>query len=169
MVNLLVAIHAIAGILAIFAFLFVFIELLSSAEKTIKRIQIFAYMGTILIFISWIVGGYYYVNYYGPNVKPIIKQGSTPWVHSVIMETKEHVFLFLPFLALSVFLITFLLPGVMTREKNLKTAVAFLAFAAQSIALVVAVATVIFGGMNDSIISPVRTTLVGCWYNDSTM
>ena len=100
MVNLLVAIHAIAGILAIFAFLFVFIELLSSAEKTIKRIQIFAYMGTILIFISWIVGGYYYVNYYGPNVKPIIKQGSTPWVHSVIMETKEHVFLFLPFLAI---------------------------------------------------------------------
>ena len=100
MVNLLVAIHAIAGILAIFAFLFVFIELLSSAEKTIKRIQIFAYMGTILIFISWIVGGYYYVNYYSPNVKPLIKQGSTPWIHSVIMETKEHVFLFLPFLAI---------------------------------------------------------------------
>ena len=100
MTNLLVAMHAITGILAIFAFLFVFIELLDPREKTIKRIQVFAYIGTILIFISWIVGGYYYVNYYGPNVKPLITEGSTPWVHTVIMETKEHVFLFLPFLAI---------------------------------------------------------------------
>ena len=100
MINSLIAMHAITGILAIFAFLLVFVELLTPTEKIIKRIQIFAYIGTILIFISWIVGGYYYVNYYGADVKPIIKQGSTPWVHSIIMETKEHVFLFLPFLAI---------------------------------------------------------------------
>ena len=100
MANPLIAMHAMAGILSIFAFLFVFVEFLSPAEKTIKRAKIFALTGTILIFISWIVGGYYYVNYYSPNVKPLIKQGSTPWIHSVIMETKEHIFLFLPFLAI---------------------------------------------------------------------
>ena len=102
MVNSLIGIHAITGILAIFTFLLVFIELLSPTEKTIKRIQVFAYMGTILIFISWIVGGYYYVAHYGPDVKPAIKEGSNPWVHSIIMETKEHIFLFLPFLAILV-------------------------------------------------------------------
>ena len=100
MANPLVAIHAITGILSIFAFLLVFVELLSSGEKTIKRVKIFVLIGTILIFISWIVGGYYYVIYYGPDVKPAIKESSTPWIHSIVMETKEHVFLFLPFLAI---------------------------------------------------------------------
>jgi len=100
MANLLVAMHAMTGILSIFAFLVVFVELLSPTKKVIKRIKIFALIGTILIFISWTIGGYYYVIYYGPDVKPAIKEGSSPWVHSVVMETKEHVFLFLPFLAI---------------------------------------------------------------------
>src|SRR3989344_2527031 len=65
MVNSLIGIHAITGILAIFTFLLVFIELLSPTEKAIK-------------------------------------EGSNPWVHSIIMETKEHIFLFLPFLAILV-------------------------------------------------------------------
>ena len=100
MANLLVAMHAMTGILSIFAFLVVFVELLSPTKKVIKRIKIFALIGTILIFISWIIGGYYYLTYYGPDVKPAIKEGSNPWIHSVIMETKEHIFLFLPFLAI---------------------------------------------------------------------
>ena len=117
MVNSLVTVHAVTGILSIFAFLLVFVELLSPTEKTIKRIQIFAYMGTILIFISWIAGGYYYVNYYGPDVKPLINQGSTPWVHSVIIETKEHVFLFLPFLAILTMGIIFSYPDLLKNHK----------------------------------------------------
>ena len=100
MVNLLVATHAVIGILAIFAFLLVFVELLDSKEKTAKRVKAFALIGTILIFVSWVVGGYYYVTYYGTDVKPLIKEGASPWIHSVVMETKEHVFLFLPFLAI---------------------------------------------------------------------
>src|SRR3989338_2398906 len=100
MANLLVAMHATAGILSISAFLLVFVELLSPTEKTIKRVKIFALVGTILIFVSWVVGGYYYLTYYGPDIKPAIKEGSNPWIHSVVMETKEHVFLFLPFLAI---------------------------------------------------------------------
>ena len=102
MANPLVAIHAITGILSIFAFLLVFVELLSSTEKTIRRIKIFATLGTILIFISWLIGGYYYVTYYGIDVKLAIKKGPTPWIHNIIMETKEHIFLFLPFLAILV-------------------------------------------------------------------
>lgn len=102
MVDLLVSIHALTGILSIFAFLLVVVELLGPTEKTIRRVKAFALLGTILIFTAWIAGGYYYVTSYGPDVKPAIQGGSTPWVHFVIMETKEHIFLFLPFLAILV-------------------------------------------------------------------
>jgi len=40
------------------------------------------------------------VEFYGSTVKPFIKEGPYPWAHKVVMETKEHVFLFLPFLGL---------------------------------------------------------------------
>ena len=60
MVNLLVTIHVITGVLAIFAFLLVVVELLDPKEKTAKRVKAFALIGTILIFVSWVVGGYYY-------------------------------------------------------------------------------------------------------------
>ncbi len=111
--------------------------------KKLSRISFFA----LLAFLgSWILGGYYYLTYYGKAVKPIIIKGDFAWVHKIVMETKEHIFLFLPFLALSVFLVTFLLPGILAKEKNLKTAVAFLAFMAQSIALLVAVFGFIISG-----------------------
>ncbi|OHB22482.1 MAG: hypothetical protein A2939_02900 [Parcubacteria group bacterium RIFCSPLOWO2_01_FULL_48_18] len=58
--------------------------------------------GVILIFLSWITGGYYYLTDYQATVKAVIKAGPYPWAHSVITETKEHVFIFLPFLAIVV-------------------------------------------------------------------
>ncbi len=100
MVNPLVGIHAALGEFAILSFFWVFVEILNPTEQRIKRAKIVAALGVIFIFISWIVGGYYYVNVYGSNVKPIIKAGPSPWAHSVFMETKEHIFLFLPFLSL---------------------------------------------------------------------
>lgn len=100
MANLLVGIHAALGEFGIFAFLWVLIELLNPTEQRIKRAKIAAVIGVILLFLSWLVGGYYYVSYYGANVKSIIKSGPEPWAHSVFMETKEHVFLFLPFLSM---------------------------------------------------------------------
>ena len=68
------------------------------------------------MFLSWIVGGYYYVAYYGSTVKPLIKGGATPWVHYVIMETKEHVFIFIPLLA---FCVALLLRRQQTAEAQL--------------------------------------------------
>jgi len=41
----------------------------------------------------------YYVIHYGKNVKPVIIQGPWPWAHGVFMEAKEHIFLFIPFVA----------------------------------------------------------------------
>lgn len=50
---------------------------------------------------SWAVllpAGALYVNYY-PATKTLIKAGSMPWAHSIIMETKEHWGLLLPVIA----------------------------------------------------------------------
>jgi hypothetical protein len=57
----------------------------------------------------WIVGGYNYLTAYGFQVRPVILAGSHPWAHEVVMETKEHIFVFLPIIAfaLSITLSTF--------------------------------------------------------------
>src|SRR3989344_2933975 len=95
----LIGIHAVLGELGALAFLWVLVELLNPTESRVNRARIIALIGTLMLIAAWVVGGYFYVAVYGIDVKPIIKAGPTPWAHSVITETKEHVFLFLPFLA----------------------------------------------------------------------
>src|SRR3990167_75766 len=68
----------------------------------------FAIIGIDAFLASWIAGGYYYVVYYGTLVKPVIKSGVAPWVHNIIMETKEHIFLFIIPLAMTILFVTLL-------------------------------------------------------------
>ncbi|MBI3952808.1 MAG: hypothetical protein HY336_02530 [Candidatus Doudnabacteria bacterium] len=78
-------------------------------------------LGAVLSFIlSWLVGGYYYVKYYGPIVKPIIKAGSAPWAHAIAMEAKEHIFLFIVPMAVTLFLLS-QLKSEEVREFNLRS------------------------------------------------
>ena len=100
MVNLLIGIHAAFGELGGIGFLWVLIELFPPTPQRIQRAKIVALISVVLLFLSWITAGYYYVNIYGSEVKPLIKEGPQPWAHGVFMETKEHIFLFLPFLGL---------------------------------------------------------------------
>ena len=96
----LIGLHAFLGEFGIFAFLWLFVELLSPNAQRVRRAKIAAALGTLLLFAAWLIGGYYYVTYYGPEVKPIIKAGPQPVGHSVFMEVKEHIFLLLPVLSL---------------------------------------------------------------------
>lgn len=96
----LIGTHAAIGEAGSILFLWALIELLNPTEARIKRAKSVILWGAILLFAAWVVGGYYYVQFYGANVKPIIKAGPQAWAHGIITETKEHVFLFLPFLAL---------------------------------------------------------------------
>ncbi len=57
---------------------------------------------------SWLLGGWYYVTYYGSVVKPIIKSGPYPWAHLIVMESKEHIFLMLPILTAVIMLFVWL-------------------------------------------------------------
>ena len=65
-------------------------------------------IGTVGFILSWLIGGYYYVKFYGTLVKPVILKGLAPWAHAVVMETKEHVFLFLVPMAVTAFFIAML-------------------------------------------------------------
>ena len=97
---ILIGLHAGIGEIGALSFLWVFIELLSPNLQRVARAKVAAMIGVVALFTSWIIGGYYYVTFYGANVKPAIKAGPMPWAHLVMTETKEHVFLILPFLAI---------------------------------------------------------------------
>lgn len=103
MSEILIGVHAFAGEIGAVLFVWVLVELISPTESRLRRARIVALLATIALFFSWIIGGFYYVEIYGAVVKPLIKEGPQPWAHLVITETKEHVFLFLPFLSLLTF------------------------------------------------------------------
>lgn len=89
----LVGLHLGFGIIGIDAFLWLLGEILANPRKRF-RLKLAAVIGSVGFILSWIVGGYYYVVFYGNLVKPVILAGVAPWAHTIMMETKEHIFLF---------------------------------------------------------------------------
>lgn len=89
----LIGLHLGFAILGIDAFLWLLGEIVANTKSTKRRLTA-AVVGFIGYGLAWIIGGYYYVKFYGSLVKPVIKAGSAPWAHAIAMEVKEHVFLF---------------------------------------------------------------------------
>ena len=104
-ISLGVMIHAGIGELGAICFIWVLIELINQKDDGLIRARRAAFIGALATVASWFVGGYYYVVTYGSQVKPIIKASQYKWAHLIVMETKEHVFLFLPILACTVWLL----------------------------------------------------------------
>ena len=98
----LIGLHLAFAIIGIDAFLWLFGEFFADIAS-IKRRAWAAAIGCIGFIMTWIVGGYYYVKFYGPLVKPTILKGMAPWAHTIAMEAKEHIFLFVVPLALTAF------------------------------------------------------------------
>ncbi|OGF76767.1 hypothetical protein A3G54_02050 [Candidatus Giovannonibacteria bacterium RIFCSPLOWO2_12_FULL_44_15] len=106
----LIGLHLGFAILGIDAFLWLLGEVISNAESSRRRVFA-AFVGLVSFVITWIIGGYYYVKFYGSLVKPIIKAGSAPWAHAIAMEAKEHIFLFAFPIAITIFLLSRLNTG----------------------------------------------------------
>mgnify|MGYP001581690819 CR=1 FL=1 len=103
----LVGLHLGSAILGIDALLWLLGEMIGrSAHK--GRILVSALLGVLGFAASWLIGGYYYIKFYGPVVKPIIKAGSAPWAHAIAMEAKEHIFLFILPLAVTILFVSLL-------------------------------------------------------------
>ena len=101
----LIGLHLGFAIIGIDAFLWLLGEVVADAGS-IKRRAMAAIIGLGGYLVTWIIGGYYYVKFYGPLVKPIIKAGNAPWAHLVAMEAKEHIFLFVIPISITILLLS---------------------------------------------------------------
>jgi hypothetical protein len=96
--NVLLLVHPALGGLAMLSALWVFVDTLNVSEASLSRIKNISILCAVLMWLTYIIGGYWYVVYYAPD-KAIIKAGPWPFAHGFFMETKEHVFLMLLLLA----------------------------------------------------------------------
>ena len=139
-------IHVISGVIGIFLFGGIALNLLKQ-KPSFKMLKWFSLSGFLSLMISWTIsGGYYYVTYYGKAVKPIIQASARPWVHSVIMETKEHIFLFLPFLAFLVMLIIWFYQESLAEKPRLKNMTAVISFLITIIGIAISLAGILISG-----------------------
>ncbi len=103
----LVGLHLGFAIIGIDFFLWLAGELIADPKNRL-RLKIVSIIGVLGFVFSWLIGGYYYVKYYGKLVKPDILAGAAPWAHAVAMEAKEHIFLFIIPMAMTIALLAFL-------------------------------------------------------------
>lgn len=140
----LVLIHSSFGALAAFALTWIILEMRHLTPKGVARAKLASYF---LVFFNvvgcWVASGFYYLSVYGGQLKPVILSGSYPWIHRVIMETKEHVFLFLPVLSITLMLMLIWLGKDKTLLEDPKAKRAIFAVAALTLAMIIL--TFVFG------------------------
>lgn len=121
----LLTLHVVLGVAATAAFGYVWMQF-KNPDYKISGVKILSFSGTSALFASWIIGGYYYVYYYGSKVKPQIIAGSQPWAHKLVMEAKEHIFLIMPVIAVAALLAIFILKDKFETELQIKKSVSAL-------------------------------------------
>jgi len=92
MKELLLVLHPTFGVLSVLAALWVFVDTLNvAAAPPPRRIHYAAQAVAAFLWLSFLVGGYGYVTYYGSD-KAIIQAGAWPWAHGLVMQAKAHGF-----------------------------------------------------------------------------
>lgn len=137
--------HVVLGLLAVIAYYYVFFHLLRF-EADLKPVRKMNLWGLVFLVLSWLSGGYYYVNYYGKAVRDVIKKGSYPWAHTVFMEAKEHIFLFLPFLGVVLLLGLLALQNDQNHDPIFRKSLTILAGTIVALGTVVTVAGAVISG-----------------------
>jgi hypothetical protein len=86
--------HPTFGVLGILAAVWVLVEAMNATDANQRRLYLASLVVTVCILGAWMLGGFWYVNYYYAE-KAVILKGPWPWAHNIFMETKEHLF-FIP-------------------------------------------------------------------------
>lgn len=101
--NYILLIHPTTGVFAILCAVWLLTECYHVNDGNIARIRLAARLVALLIVLTWVAGGVFYVLHYAVD-KAVILKGPWPFAHDFFMETKEHMFfivlilaLFLPF------------------------------------------------------------------------
>jgi hypothetical protein len=96
----LILLHSVSGGLSALLLVWIIMETLYPTDRSLARARIASYLAAFLITAGcWIAGGYNYLTVYSSEVKSVILAGPHPWAHEVVMEAKEHIFVFLPIIA----------------------------------------------------------------------
>jgi len=90
--------HALLGMLFILAAGFVYVDVLNVNEGNVARIKLMSQVVAGLMWLTYFIGGFWYVVHYAPE-KGYILKGPWPFAHDFFMETKEHVLMALLLLA----------------------------------------------------------------------
>lgn len=142
----LVLIHSTFGAIAALALTWLIVEMRNLTPKGLTRGKYAAFIATFFNIVGcWFAGGYYYLTVYASQLKPIIVGGTQPWAHRVVMETKEHVFLFLPVVTLTLLLMLVWLGKDQLLFEDSKARNAVIALAVFALAMVMV--TFVFGAL----------------------
>lgn len=136
--------HVVSGIAGVAFSYATWMELLKK-KISLPYTKSVSVSAAILYFLTWLSGGYYYVVYYGTTVKPIILAGDYPWAHKFFLEVKEHIFMFLPFMAVAVALALWTFEDFENDEGRQRT-LAAVAGAMTIIGIVITLAAVVVSG-----------------------
>ncbi|MGH8354056.1 MAG: hypothetical protein ACRERY_11115 [Pseudomonas sp.] len=113
--EIILMLHPTFGVLALLSAVWIFVEVLNVSANNLARIRTAAVLLALLIWLAYLVGGYWYVQYYAVD-KAIIKAGPWPFAHSFFMETKEHLFFSLLLIATYVPLVAWGTPLLTNRS-----------------------------------------------------
>jgi hypothetical protein len=94
MKEMILMLHPTFGVLGVLSAVWLFVEVINASESNEGRIKVAGVVLAVLIWLSYLVGGYWYVEFYYAD-KAIIKAGPWPFAHTFFMETKEHLFFIL--------------------------------------------------------------------------
>ncbi|MBF0481092.1 MAG: hypothetical protein HQK81_05915 [Desulfovibrionaceae bacterium] len=90
MSHVVLMLHALTGMLFILAAVWVYVDALNVSAGSLKRIRVMSWAASALMWITMLVGGYWYVVNFAKDREVILK-GPWPFAHTFFMETKEHI------------------------------------------------------------------------------
>jgi predicted membrane channel-forming protein YqfA (hemolysin III family) len=95
---ILLMLHVLFGVLCLIGSLWVFVDTLGARADNLSRIRAVSVLVAATMWIAYLIAGYWYIDFYGPD-KALILKGPWPWAHDLCMETKEHLVIMLLLLA----------------------------------------------------------------------
>ena len=98
MTEIILMAHVLFGMLCIVAGVWLFVDVLHANEANQGRIRTVSIAVAVLMWLAYLIGGYWYLTFYYTD-KAIILKGPWPFAHSFFMEMKEHVAIMLLLLA----------------------------------------------------------------------
>jgi hypothetical protein len=86
--------HVFFGVACLVAAVWIFVDVLHASATNQARIRRMSRAAAVVMWLSFLIGGYWYVCFYNAD-KNIILKGPWPFAHNVFMETKEHLVIML--------------------------------------------------------------------------